>query len=165
MIETIEFKGEVYPKFQSTGGASFYCRPFALSVLSGEGLDIGFGKEEWKYPDAIGVDLTLNNGYHAYNLPEGKFDYVHSSHLLEHLPDWVGALNLWSESIKSGGVLFIYLPDKSQRYWNPFNNRKHMSCFYPEIIKQYLVDSGMYKNIFVSGVDAYNSFTAFAEKI
>jgi predicted SAM-dependent methyltransferase len=90
---------------------------------------------------------------------------VHSSHLLEHLPDWVGALNLWSESIKSGGVLFIYLPDKSQRYWNPFNNRKHMSCFYPEIIKQYLVDSGMYKNIFVSGVDAYNSFTAFAEKI
>lgn len=163
-IETIEFKGDIYPKFQSTGNAARFCRAFALEVCKGEGLDVGYGKEEWKFPGATGVDLVDNNGYDAYNLPEGEFDYIHSSHLLEHLPDWVGALNHWTKRLKSGGVLFMYLPEFSQKYWRPWFNRKHLSVLDPHVINEYLQDSG-YKNIYVAGIDLNFSFLVMAEKI
>jgi SAM-dependent methyltransferase len=163
-LETIEFKGQYYPAFQATGNAARFCRAFASEVCKGEGLDIGYGKEEWKFPGATGVDLVDNNGFDAYNLPAGEFDYIHSSHLLEHLPDWVGALNHWKTRLKSGGILFMYLTHFSQVYWRPWNNRKHMSVLDPAVIDEYLQDNG-YTNVMVAGIDLNNSFYVMAEKI
>jgi len=40
MIETIEFKNKIYPKFQSNGFASRFCFPFALEVCNGIGYEI-----------------------------------------------------------------------------------------------------------------------------
>ena len=77
--------------------------------------------------------------------------------------DWVGALDYWGTKLKDGGNLFLYLPDFSQRYWRPWNNRKHVTVFEPEIIKEYL-DEREYKNVFVSGIDLNNSFIAVGEK-
>jgi len=166
MIETVNFKGTDYPLFQTNGNAARFCRAFALEVCKGDVIyDIGYNREEWKFPNAIGVDLLDNNEFDAYNLPPFQADAIHSSHLLEHLQDWVAALNYWTDKLKSGGTLFLYLPDESQLYWRPFHNRKHVTQFNPSIIRDYLFYSGRYKNIFVSGVDAYNSFIAFAEKI
>lgn len=163
-IETIQFKGENYPALQSRGGASLYARPFALEFCKGLGLDIGYGKQEWKFPGAIGVDLVDDNGFDAYNLPKGEYDYIHSSHLLEHLPDWVGALDHWSSRLKSGGVMFLYLPHYAQIYWRNWNNRKHMSNLSAEMIVDYLKDRG-YINIFsTTGHDLNHSFTIIAEK-
>ena len=42
---------------------------------------------------------------------------------------------------------------------------KHIHTFFPELIRDYLMQSGCYTKIFVSGVDAYNSFIVMAEKI
>lgn len=166
MIDVIEFRGQIYPAFQSTGGAAKFCMPFAKEVLKGDVIfDVGYAKEEWKFPNAIGIDLADDNGYHAMNFPPLQADGLFSSHLLEHLDDWVSALDYWTSKIKSGGSIFLYLPDYSQHYWRPFFNRKHRASFEPKIIKDYLVASGQYHKIFVSGVDAYNSFTSFAEKL
>lgn len=164
-IEVVTHRGIDYPAFQTNGNAARFCRPFALEVCKGEGFDIGCGKEEWAFPGAICIDPVLNEMYHAQNLPMMQVDYIHSSHCLEHVPDWVGTLEYWTKHIKSGGTLFLYLPDWSQTYWRVYSNRKHLHTFTPELLKDYLEQSGKYKNIFVSGVDAYNSFIAMAEKI
>lgn len=162
-IETIEFEGQVYPNFQLGGGASRFCRPYALEVCKGVGYDIGFGKEKWQFPGSIGIDSSLDNGYDAHNLPDGKVDYIHSSHCGEHILDWVPAFDYWKTKLKVGGVLFLYLPDYSQLYHRPWVNLKHKNIFSPEIVKDYLLHRG-YKNVFVSGIDLYNAFMAMGEK-
>lgn len=173
-METIEYKGEHYPQFQASGHASRFAIPFALEVCKGNGLDVGYGKSEWKFPGAHGVDSAVFNSYgaDAMCLPlqladDGRtpmgWDYIFSSHCLEHLPNWVEALDHWYDRLKVGGTLFLYLPDYSQVYWRPYNNRKHIHCLTPTIIADYLDDKG-YMKVFVSGIDLNNSFICIAEK-
>lgn len=162
MLQTIEYKGEVYPKFQSEGFASKFAFPFAQEVCKGRGYDIGCCKIDWAFPGAIPIDTSFNDQFDAFSLPYKEVNYIFSSHCLEHIFDWVGALNYWHETLKKGGVLFLYLPDFSQKYWRPWNNRKHVHCFTPEIIKAYLEEK--FEKCFVSGVDLNNSFMAIAEK-
>ena len=163
MIETIEFKGKIYPKFQGQGFGSQFAIPYAKHICKGIGVDIGCMKEEWSFPDSIPVDLSFNDGFHALNLPQNELDYIFSSHCLEHILDWVTVMDYWYENLKEGGVLFLYLPDYSQEYWKPWNNRKHFNIFTPEIVYDYMKDRG-YKNIFKSGIDLNNGFMIFGEK-
>lgn len=164
MIETICYKGDIYPIFQTVGPASQYCFPFAKQVCKGRGIDIGCSKVEWAFPGAIPIDIALaEDQYHALNLPEGEFDYIFSSHCLEHLDSWVDAMDLWYSKLREQGILFLYLPDYSQKYWRPWNNRKHKHVLSAQIIKDYMTDKG-YKNIFYSQPDLLNSFMIFGEK-
>jgi predicted SAM-dependent methyltransferase len=111
----------------------------------------------------LAVDPIINN-YTALDFPYDNLDYVFSSHCLEHLYDWVTVLDYWTAKLKSGGVLFLYLPDYSQEYWKPWNNRKHLNIFTPQIIADYMMDCG-YINIYSSGVDLNNAFMVVGEKI
>jgi SAM-dependent methyltransferase len=162
-MELIEFENSKYPLFQSKGNASQFSIPFALHFCKGNGYDIGFCKEEWKFPGATGIDIGLNNGFDANNLPDEQVDYIYSSHCLEHVDNWIITLELWLSKLKEGGVLFLYLPDFSQKYWRPWYNRKHNHCFTSEIINEFLKDKNM-KNIFISGIDLNNSFMVVCEK-
>lgn len=161
-IDTILFKNKKYPRFQSLGFASQFSFPFANLICKGSGLDIGCMNTDWAFPGAHPIDIAFNDGHDAMNLPDGLFDYIYSSHCLEHLPDWVGALDYWKTKLDKGGVLFLYLPHPSQTYWRPHNNRKHIHILQPEYIEDYLHDRG-WKNVFVSGCDLNNSFYAIAE--
>lgn len=163
MMEVVEHDGKIYPKFQTNGNAARFAMPFAKEVLSGKGLDIGCNRAEWAYPGAKMIDLEIDDEWHAFNLPDEEYDYIFSSHCLEHIPDWVGALNYWSEHLKSGGVMFLYLPHYSQTYWRPWSNRKHVNILTPEFINDYFEDRG-YHNILVSGADLYNAFYGVACK-
>jgi hypothetical protein len=163
MIKTINFNGKHYPFFQSEGFASKFCFPFAKEVCTGVGYDIGCNKKEWSFPNSIPIDLNFNDGFDANNLPHKNVDYIFSSHCLEHIPNWVQTMDYWYETLKDGGVLFLYLPDYSQEYWRPWNNRKHLHVFTPQIIKDYLIQR-QYKNIFVTGPDLHNSFITICEK-
>jgi hypothetical protein len=129
----------------------------------GNGLDIGYCREEWKYPGARGIDHCLNDGFHANNLPEDNYDYIFSSHSLEHVLNWSITLEYWISKIKDKGILFLYLPDISQSYWRPWHNKKHYHCLTPEILRLFLEDHNM-KNIFISGIDLNNSFMLVCEK-
>lgn len=163
MIKTIDFKGKKYPFFQTTGNASQFAIPYAKHVCSGEGYDIGCMKKEWAFPGATPVDLDFDDEWHALNLPKKGVDYIFSSHCLEHIDDWVDTMNYWFDTLKFGGTLFLYLPDYSQEYWRPWNNKKHRNMFSPQIIKDYMEDKG-YTNIFVSDVDLNNAFMVMGEK-
>lgn len=166
-IETIEFKGSVYPRFQKLGNAAEFCMPFAKKVLSGDIIyDIGYGKEEWKFPGAIGVDVKDESEYNAMNLPPLMADGIFASHVLEHIPNFVSTLEYWHSKIKYKGVLFLYLPNMiSQKYHRNWHNKKHVSFMSPEIMRLYFEDNAtMWQNVFISERDAYDAFTVIAEK-
>jgi len=165
MYPIVEFNGKKYPKFQSEGNASQFSIPFAKHFCSGRGVDIGCMHKEWSYPGALPIDKRFPDEYDAYNLPEGLFDYIYSSHCLEHLEDWVGALDYWGTKLSSEGVLFLYLPHYSQEYWRPWNNRNHIHSLQPEILRDYFESKGLYHGILISGCDLNNSFYAIAVKI
>ena len=161
-MDVINYKGLTYPHFQCEGHAAQFAIPYAKHICKGKGYDIGCGRVEWALPGAIPIDINID-GSDAMNLPDKKVDYIFSSHCLEHLTDWVGALIHWDSRLKIGGSLFLYLPDYSQEYWRPWHNRKHLHVLTPNIITDCLKDLG-YKNIFASGVDLNNSFMIIAEK-
>jgi predicted SAM-dependent methyltransferase len=161
MVETITYKGKQYPKFQSEGYASRFAIPYAQQVCHGVGVDVGCNREEWAFPGSTPIDPVINE-WDAMNFPQTNLDYIFSSHCLEHLTDWVSVLDYWKTKLNPGGVLFLYLPDYSQVYWRPWNNRKHLNIFTPHIIRDYMEDRG-YKNVFTSGVDLYNAFMVFGE--
>jgi hypothetical protein len=163
MIETVIHEGKEYPKFQTIGHASQFIIPYAKHICSGKGYDIGCMKKEWALEGSIPIDISFNDGFHALNLPEKNVDYIFSSHCLEHICDWVSVLDYWTQTLKTNGTLFLYLPDYSQTYWRPWNNRKHMNIFSPTILKDYMIHSG-YTKIFTSSTDLYNSFAIFGEK-
>ena len=110
------------------------------------------------------IDEVFNDECDAMNLPDMVVDYIFSSHCLEHLSNWVEALDYWTTRIKKGGTLFLYLPHRSQKYWLPFSCKKHIHAFDQELIHEYLVNSNQYTNIFVSGTDLNNSFIIIGEK-
>lgn len=162
-INTINHDDIIYPAFQAAGFAARFAFPFAKEFCKGRGYDIGCSRTEWAFPGAMPIDVHFDNEWEANNLPDEKVDYIFSSHCLEHIADWTHTLNYWKTKLKSGGILFLYLPDYSQTYWRPWNNRKHVNVLTPEIISDYL-HSSEFRNIFVSGVDLNNSFMAVAEK-
>ncbi len=163
-MQVLEYRGERYPHFQGEGNAAQFAIPFAKHFCSGKGYDIGCMKTEWSLPGSIPIDLDFDDPYHADNLPDGEVDYIFSSHCLEHVPDWVSTLSYWTTKIKVGGHLFLYLPHYDQKYWRPWNNRKHRHAFRPEMIVDCMEDSGRYWNIFSSERDLNHSFMVVGEK-
>ena len=165
MIETITYKQSKYPKFQTEGYASQFAIPYAKHVCKGIGVDVGCNRDEWAFPGSIPIDPNIDPLYDALNFPKhaNELDYIFSSHCLEHLNDWVSVLDYWTSKIKHDGVLFLYLPDYSQEYWRPWNNRKHLNIFTADIIYDYMIDRG-YHNVFKSGVDLNNAFMIMGQK-
>jgi SAM-dependent methyltransferase len=161
-MKIIRHEETIYPSWQATGNAARFIMPFAKEVCVGEGYDIGCNRLEWALNGAIPVDepFDIKNGL---SLPDKKVDYIFSSHCLEHVPHWVDTLDYWIAHIKKGGHLFLYLPDFSQTYWRPWNNRKHIHSFTPELIRSYLDSNINCELVFVSGIDLNNSFCAVCE--
>jgi len=160
---TIQYGGSSYPYFQTQGNAAQFAIPYAKHVCIGHGVDIGCNRPEWAFPGAKLVDPVLNPEYSATNFPYKDLDYIFSSHCLEHLEDWVDVLDYWTYKLIPGGTLFLYLPDYSQKYWRPWNNRKHLNIFTPQIIVDYL-EHNKYTKIFASGVDLNNSFMVMGQR-
>lgn len=154
-------KGLYYPAYMKKGKACSFILPFAQEFCKGEGLDIG-GFDGQAFPGARPINLVIPDEFDAYKLPDGRYDYIFSSHTLEHLHDYVGALKYWKEHLKVvDGVLFLYLPHPDMVCWLPQNNKKHLHLFYPKDIEQLLLDLG-FVDVLVSERDLYWSFCAVA---
>lgn len=166
MIQTVYYNQQPYPKFQTEGNAAKFAIPFAQQVCKGTGYDIGCNKIEWSFPGSTPVDPVIDSRYHALCLPnpDTQVDYIFSSHCLEHInAKWYDVLEYWVKALVNNGVLFLYLPDFSQEYWRPWNNKKHLHVFTPEILHD-AFKSLYLKNIFVSGIDLNNSFMIMGQK-
>jgi SAM-dependent methyltransferase len=91
------------PRRLSEGFFEKYCR--------GRGLDIGYGGDLLA-ENCRGFDFEDGDAQYLEGLPDEEFDFVYSSHTLEHLPDPVTALKNWWRVLKPGGYLIIYLPHR-----------------------------------------------------
>lgn len=113
---------------------------FATRYFIGEGVDIGCG------PDPISQyaeQFPLMKGCRSWDLPDGDaqyletvedntFDFVHSSHCLEHMVDPKIALEHWLRVLKPGGHLVITIPDEDlyeQGIFPSTNNDDHKWTF------------------------------------
>ena len=147
--DTFVYRGRLYPAYLKDGNAMQYIAPTALKFCKGHGLDIGAGI--WPLPGAEKIDPALDiwpnigewpdDAYHLPSMPEG-WDYIFSSHCLEHLDNPVRALEHWKLRLRPSGVLFIYLPHPEMEYWRPQWNRKHLHSWTPEQMAQMLRDLG-----------------------
>jgi SAM-dependent methyltransferase len=163
-MELIDYSGISYPAWTASGNAARFIMPFALEVCKGFGVDVGGCKKEWKFPGSVLVDPVVFPHYTATTYPYREVDYVFSSHCLEHISDWVGALMYWIESLKSGGVLFLYLPHPDQEYWRPWNNRKHVNMLTPTILRMFFEVQKSIDRVFISERDLNYSFAVVAIK-
>lgn len=133
------YHGELFPEYIKHGNAMQFIAPTALQFCKGRGVDIGAG--QWPLPGAQPVDLKRTDG-HALAIPDRDLDYVFSSHCLEHLDDPIAALEHWQSRLRSGGVLFLYLPHPDMTYWQPQFCRKHRHIWTPAQMAQILRDLG-----------------------
>jgi len=150
------YKDKIYPSYLKRSGVRFII-PFAEEFCIGEGLDIG-GLVECHFPGAQIINLTSLDSWTAENLPDEKYDYIFSSHTLEHLNNYVKVLKYWKNHLKKGGVLFLYLPHPDMEYWLPQNNQKHLHSFHPKDMVNLLENLG-FSQVLHSERDLYWSFS------
>ena len=93
---------------------------FSNRYFVGNGLDVGGG------PDPLGLYVELfprMQGVKVWDkedgdaetldgIEDGQFDFVHSSHCLEHLEDPLAGLQNWFRAVKPGGHLIVTVPDE-----------------------------------------------------
>jgi SAM-dependent methyltransferase len=135
-----EYKGHLYPNYLKQGNGMQYIAAVAKKFCKGQGLDIGCG--DWPLDGATGIDMR--NGQNANSIPErvGGYDYIFSSHCLEHLENPIAAIQHWKSNIRAGGVLFLYLPHPDMEYWLPQNCKKHLHSWQPLVMAKILNDLG-----------------------
>jgi SAM-dependent methyltransferase len=86
--------------------------------------------------EAIGIDLD-HPGYDGRTLPfgDGSPDAVYSSHCLEHIPDYVKAIQEWYRVTKVNGHIITVVPNAAlyERRKRPpsMHNRGHVRFYTP----------------------------------
>jgi SAM-dependent methyltransferase len=118
---------------------------YATRYFIGDGIDIGAG------PDPIiqyGEFFPLMRSCRVWDMPDGDaelmdgvadsfFDFVHSSHCLEHMRNPSVAINNWLRILKPGGHMVILVPDEDLyeqgEFPSTFNSdHKHTFTIYKE---------------------------------
>jgi len=84
---------------------------FFNKYCQGSGLDIGYGGDP-VVENVRGWDFEHGDAQLLRGLDDASYDFVYSSHLLEHLPDVELALSNWWRVLKPGGYLLLYLPHR-----------------------------------------------------
>ena len=96
----------------------------------GRGLDIGYGGDLLS-KNCIGWDLEHGDAQLLDRIGDESFDFVYSSHTLEHVADACEALRNWFRVVKAGGHLILFVPDRDlyekklalPSRWNPDHQR------------------------------------------
>lgn len=80
-------------------------------ILNGKGIDIGCGNSPI-HPDCCKFDVEDGDANEITKYINEQFDYVFSSHCLEHMFDPYAALKEWWGLVRSGGTMIILVPDE-----------------------------------------------------
>lgn len=82
-----------------------------LRVLKGTGIDIGSGGDP-VFPYAQSFDQENGDANYITKYVHDTFDFVYSSHCLEHIYDPKKTILEWWKLVKPGGHLFVTVPDE-----------------------------------------------------
>jgi SAM-dependent methyltransferase len=97
---------------------------------AGRGLDLGYGGD-LLCGNCLGWDLEHGDAQRLDRIDDESFDFVYSSHTLEHVADPSEALRNWYRVVKPGGHLILFVPDRDlyekkltlPSRWNPDHKR------------------------------------------
>ena len=113
---------------------------FATHYFRGDGLDVGSGNDSLKrfaklFPlirSVTDFDLPDGDAQELAKHRDGQFDFLHSSHCLEHVRDPFAALRNWARVVAPGGYLVVLVPDEDlyeQGVWPSSFNADHKHTF------------------------------------
>jgi SAM-dependent methyltransferase len=93
---------------------------FINRYFRGEGIDVGGAPDPLAlyvelFPLMRGVrvwDIKDGDGQTLTSVPDEHYEFVHSSHCLEHLHDPQEGLRNWFRVLKPGGHLIVTVPDE-----------------------------------------------------
>jgi ADP-heptose:LPS heptosyltransferase len=166
------------------GNESAKCKYEVVQFTRGLGLDVGCGPHKF-FPHAIGVDSkkdtelfgiqmepdnVVEDASKLPQVPDGKLDFVFSSHLLDHIEDYRAALAEWWRTIKVGGHLVLYLPhrDLYPRIGQPGSNIDHKHDFENDDITGAMTALGTGYDLMMNEVrgerDEYSFLTVFRKR-
>ena len=105
-----------------------------LQYLRGRGIDIGAGLDPLVTPyGTVDVfDKAQGNAQFMSEVPDNSYDFVYSSHCLEHLKEVEYTLYSWTRILRPGGTLLIIVPDYElyeHNCWPSQFNEEHLSSF------------------------------------
>lgn len=115
------------PRREQEGFFDLYCR--------GRGLDIGYGGD-LVTPGCDGWDSEHGDAQYLESVADQSYDFVYSSHTLEHMVYCDVALKNWWRVLKPGGYLLLSVPhrdlyEKKQRLPSRWNS-DHKHFFLPD---------------------------------
>ncbi len=105
--------------------------PLETAILTGKGIDIGCGPDPVT-TDVKHFDLADGDANHITQHVREQFDFVYSSHCLEHMRDPRRALLEWWKLVRPGGYLIFIVPDEDLYEQGVFPSRfnpDHKSTF------------------------------------
>ena len=113
---------------------------FATRYFVGHGIDVGGGHDSLAlfvelFPlikNVVIYDAPQGDAQKLANVDDESFDFLFSSHCLEHVRDPVEALANWIRVIRRGGHLVISVPDEDlyeQGTWPSTFNTDHKMTF------------------------------------
>jgi SAM-dependent methyltransferase len=115
--------------------------------LVGSGIDIGCGPDVLQSPNPDykrghdGLSFSVRpwdtsrgdgNAQYMKGIDDESFDFVYSSHCLEHMHDPSVALSNWWRILKAGGYLVVVVPDEDlyeQGVWPSRGNGDHKTTW------------------------------------
>ncbi len=103
---------------------------FFEKFCRGKGLDIGYGGD-LLCGNCVGWDYEKGDAQYLNGIEDTSFDFVYSSHCLEHMVDAQIALRHWWRVLKPGGYLILFVPHRDlyerkkilPSNWNPDHKR------------------------------------------
>jgi SAM-dependent methyltransferase len=105
--------------------------PLERSVLTGRGIDIGYGSDPIA-SNVVTFDQENGDANEITKYVHEEFDFVFSSHCLEHMRNPRAAIVDWWKLVKLGGHLFFIVPDEDLYEQGVFPsrfNRDHKATF------------------------------------
>ena len=113
---------------------------FVTRFFVGNGIDIGAGEDSLaqqltRFPKIKSVrswDVKDGDAQYLEGVLDDQFDFVYSSHCLEHLENPLEALKNWLRVTKPGGFLIVSVPDEDMYehgIWPSIHNADHSWSF------------------------------------
>ncbi|OLE62432.1 MAG: hypothetical protein AUG04_10020 [Deltaproteobacteria bacterium 13_1_20CM_2_69_21] len=89
--------------------------PDVMNLLRGQGIDIGCGPDP-VLPHVDRFDFEQGDANTITRYVQKQYDFVFSSHTLEHMVDRYAALGEWFALVKPGGHLIVLVPDDDSQF-------------------------------------------------
>lgn len=113
----------------------FHNGNFHLRYFVGDGIDVGAGDDYLalnrhvfsRIGDMVNWDQDNGDTQTLPGIEANSFDFLHSSHCLEHLHNPYQALARWTQVVRPGGHLIVTVPD-----WHLYEHQQWPSRFNPD---------------------------------